>query len=125
MESGRNISHFIDPWSSKDNIIGWGAIEHHKGDVEINSIHVDRKGDVPQCEFLLAAKPDEDYGATMDVRFICVHLLQSIEKDDIGGRAAVNVYSLDSVVNYEQWDDWCVMVRIDESGILIVDEGEH
>ena len=41
----------------------------------------------------------------MDVSFIDVHLLQNIEKDDIGGRAIVNEYSLDPTVGYEQRDD--------------------
>ena len=41
----------------------------------------------------------------MDVRFIYVHLLQSIKKDDIGGRAIVDEYSLDPTVGYEQRDD--------------------
>ena len=41
----------------------------------------------------------------MDVGFINVYLIQSIEKDDIGGRAIVNEYSLDPAVGYEQQDD--------------------
>ena len=48
------------------------------------------------------SEPDEDCGATMDVGFINVHLIQSIEKDDIGGRVVVNEYSLDPAVGYEQ-----------------------
>ena len=61
--------------------------------MEIDFSHVDREGDVPQCEFLFTVEPNEDCEATMDVRLIYVHLLQSIEKDDIGGRAVVNEYS--------------------------------
>ena len=87
------------------NIIGSGAVKHHKGYVEVYSSCIDREGDVPLCEFLLAAKSDEDCGATMDVSFIYVHLLQSIEKDDIGGRVVVSEYSLDPTVGYEQRDD--------------------
>ena len=62
--------------------------------MEIDSSHVNLEGDVPQCEFMLAIEPDVDGGATMDVSFIYVHLLQSIVKDDVGGRVIVNEYLL-------------------------------
>ena len=73
--------------------------------MEVDSNRVDRESDIPQSEFLLTHEPDEDCGATMDVSFINVHLLRSIEKDDIGGGAIVNGYSLDPTVGYEQRDD--------------------
>ena len=34
-------------------------------------------------------------------------------------------YPLDPVVGYEQQDDKSIMVRIDQSGVFIVDEAEH
>ena len=73
--------------------------------MEVDSGCVDWEDDVPQCEFLFAVEPDKDYGLTMDVGLIYVHLLQSVEEDDVGGRAIVNKYSLDPTVGYEQRDD--------------------
>ena len=93
--------------------------------MEVESSRVVWEGDVAQCELLLAAKPDEDCGAMMNMRFIYIHLLQSIEEDNVGGRAVVNEYSLDPAVGYEQRDDYNVMLRVDQCGVFIVDEDEH
>ena len=57
--------------------------------MEVDSSHVDREDDVPQCEFLFTAESDEDCGVTMDMGLIYVHLLPSIKQDDVGGRAVV------------------------------------
>ena len=70
--------------------------------MEVDSSHVDREDDVPQCEFLFTAEPDEDCGSTMNVGLIYVHLLQSIEEDDVCGRAIVSEYFIDTAVDYEQ-----------------------
>ena len=73
--------------------------------MEVDSSRVDWEGDIPPCEFLFATEPNEDFGATMDVRFTYVHLLQSIKEDDVGGIAVVNKYPIDPTVGYEQQDD--------------------
>ena len=69
--------------------------------MEVDSSHVDREGDVPQCKFLFAAELDENCGATMDVGLIYVHFLQSVEENDVGIKAVVNKYYLDPTVCYE------------------------
>jgi len=73
--------------------------------VEVDSSRVHREDNVPQSEFFLAAELDEDCGMTMDVSFVYVQLLQSIEKDDIGWKVVVNEYPLDLAVGYELWND--------------------
>ena len=61
----------------------------------------------------------------VDVSLVDVHLFQGAEEDDIGGRTIVDQNSLNPAVSDEQGDDQRVMVGVDQSGVLIVDEVEH
>ena len=51
---------------------------------------------------MFAAEPNEDCGATVDVRFIYVYLPQSIKENDVCGETIVNKNPLNPAVGYEQ-----------------------
>ena len=58
--------------------------------MEVDFSCVDQNSDGSQCKLIFAVEPNEDCGAMMDVRFIYVHLPQSIKEDDVCGGAIVN-----------------------------------
>ena len=72
---------------------------------------------------MLSVEPNEDHGTTVNVKLFYVHLSQGIEEDDIGGWAIINEYPFDSTVGYKQGDDECIMARVNEGRVLIVNKG--
>ena len=75
MESGGNNPHLVDLRSTQNDIVSNRTVQHNEGNVEVDSNRIDQEGDVPQHKLLFTAEPNEDCGATMDVRLIYVHLL--------------------------------------------------
>ena len=58
VKSGGDGPHVVDPWPAKNHVVGRGTVEHYKSDMEVDSGCVDWRGDVPQCELLLATESD-------------------------------------------------------------------
>ena len=70
----------MDPWSTKDHVVGERAIKYSKGNVQVHTSNEDRECDVSDGELLLSVEANEDGKTATNVGFVDFHILKCVHE---------------------------------------------